>query len=43
LRDVLATRYLKNDGINITCVPEFDDVTIEDKVKTAIKLVVDPQ
>jgi stage V sporulation protein S len=40
---VLATGYLKNDGINVTCVPEFAEVTIEDKVRTAIKLVVDPQ
>lgn len=38
----LATGYLKNDGINVTSVPEFADVTIEDKVKTAIKFVVDP-
>ena len=40
---ILATGYLKNDGINVTYVPEFADVTIEDKVRTAIKLVVDPQ
>jgi stage V sporulation protein S len=40
---VLATGYLKNDGINVRCVPEFADVTIEDKVRTAIKLVVEPQ
>jgi stage V sporulation protein S len=40
---VLATGYLKMDGINVTCVPEFADVTIEDKVRTAIKLVIDPQ
>ena len=39
---VLATVYLKDDGISITCVPEFADVTIEDKVRTSIKLVVDP-
>ena len=39
---VLATVYLKDDGISITCIPEFADVTIEDKVRTAIKLVVDP-
>ena len=39
---VLATGYLKNDGIFISCVPEFADVTIEDKVRTAIKLVVEP-
>jgi stage V sporulation protein S len=40
---VLATGYLKGDGINVTCVPEFADVTIEDKIRTAIKLVVEPQ
>ena len=39
---VLATGYLKNDGIYVTCVPEFADVTIDDKVRTAIKLVVEP-
>jgi stage V sporulation protein S len=39
---VLATGYLKNDGIYVTCIPEFADVTIEDKVRTAIKLVIEP-
>lgn len=39
---VLATTYLKNDGIAIACVPEFVDVDIEGKVRTAIKLVVEP-
>ena len=40
---VLATGYLKNDGIEVVCVPEFADVTIDDKVRTAIKLVVVPR
>ena len=40
---VLATGYLKGDGINVSCVPEFADVTIEDKVRTAIRLIVEPQ
>jgi stage V sporulation protein S len=40
---VLATGYLKQDGIDVACVPEFADVTIEDKIRTAIKLVIDPQ
>jgi len=40
---VLAVGYLRADGINVTCVPEFADVTIDDKVRTAIKLVIDPQ
>jgi stage V sporulation protein S len=39
---VLATGYLRQDGIYIHCVPEFTDVTIEDKVRTAIKLVIEP-
>ena len=38
---VLATGYLRNDGIDICCVPEFVDVEIEDKVRTAIKMVVE--
>jgi stage V sporulation protein S len=40
---VPATGYLRNDGINVSCVPEFADGTIEDKVRTAIKLVVEPE
>lgn len=39
---VLATGYLQNDGIHVSCVPEFADVSIEDKVRTAIKLVIEP-
>jgi len=39
---ILATGYLQNDGIQVSCVPEFADVTIEDKVRTAIKLVIEP-
>jgi stage V sporulation protein S len=39
---VLATGYLKADGIHVTCVPEFADVTIDDKVRTAIRLVIEP-
>lgn len=40
---VLATGYLKNDNINVVAIPEFVDVEIEDKVRTAIKLVVEPR
>ena len=39
----LATGYLKLDGIHVRCVPEFAEVTIADQVKTAVKLVVEPQ
>lgn len=40
---VLATGYLKNDGLDVVCIPEFADVTIDDKVRTAIKIVVEPR
>ncbi len=40
---VLATGYLANDGINVVCVPEFVDVEIEDKVRTAVRLVIAPR
>ena len=40
---ILATGYLKNDGIDICCVPEFVEVEIDDKVRTAIRLVVEPR
>ncbi len=39
---VLATGYLKADGIFVSCVPEFAEVTIDDKLRTAIKLVIEP-
>jgi stage V sporulation protein S len=34
---------LEGDGINIVCIPEFVDVEIDDKVRTAIKIVVEPR
>lgn len=37
---VLARGYLKEDGYDVICAPEFVDVEIDDKVRTAIKLVV---
>ena len=37
---VIATGYLRLDGIHVSCVPEFAEVTIEDKIRTAIKLVI---
>ena len=40
---VLATGYLKGDGIDVICVPEFVEVEIEEKVRTAIKMVVEPR
>jgi len=39
---VLAKGYLAADGIPVYCIPEFVDVEIDGKVRTAVKLVVDP-
>src|SRR5512138_2957035 len=40
---ILATGYLREDGIHVSCMPEFADVKIDDKERTAIKLVVEPR
>jgi stage V sporulation protein S len=40
---VLAKGYLADDGIPVACVPEFVDVDIDGKVRTAIKLVIEPK
>jgi len=39
---ILATGYLRSDGIHVACVPEFAEVTIDDKIRTAIRLVIEP-
>ena len=39
----LATGYLKGDGIDIVCTPHFVDVDVEDQVRTAIRLIVEPR
>jgi stage V sporulation protein S len=39
---ILATGYLRLDGIHVHCVPEFADVTMDDNVRTAIKLIIEP-
>jgi stage V sporulation protein S len=39
----LARGYLANDGFDIIVIPEFVDVQIEDKVRTAIKFTVEPR
>jgi len=39
---VLAKNFLEQDGIPIAFVPEFVNVEIDGKVRTAIKFVVDP-
>lgn len=38
---VLASGYLKEDDIYLYCIPEFVDVDIDGKERTAIKLLVE--
>jgi len=40
---VLAKGYLAEEGVFIVAIPEFVDVEIEGKVRTAIKLIVEPR
>ncbi|NPV85492.1 MAG: stage V sporulation protein S [Anaerolineae bacterium] len=40
---VLAKGYLAEDNIAIVAIPEFVDVDIEGKVRTAIKLTIEPR
>ena len=38
---ILAKGYLKEDGYTVVFIPEFVDVEIENKIRTAIKFVVE--
>ena len=40
---VLAKGYLAEDGINVVCIPEFVDVEIDTKIRTAVKLIIEPR
>ena len=40
---VLAKNFLEQDGIEVVFIPEFVNVEIDDKVRTAIKFVVEPR
>jgi stage V sporulation protein S len=37
----LSKGYLQEDGYNVIFIPEFVDVTIDDKIRTAIKFTVE--
>lgn len=39
----LAKSYLAQDGINVIFIPEFVDVEIDEKIRTAIKFTVEPR
>lgn len=39
----LAKGYLQEDGLQIAFIPEFVDVEIDGKVRTAIKFIINEQ
>ena len=39
----LARSYLAEDGYDVVFIPEFVDVEIEEKIRTAIKFTVEPR
>lgn len=39
----LARGYLLEDGFDVIFIPEFVDVEIEDKIRTAIKFTAEPR
>jgi stage V sporulation protein S len=40
---ILAKNFLVQDSIDIICIPEFVNVEIDEKVRTAIKFVIEPR
>lgn len=40
---ILAKNFLAQEGMEIVFIPEFVNIEIEDKVRTAIKFVVGPR
>jgi stage V sporulation protein S len=39
----IAHGYLAEDGMDIICIPEFVELSIEGQERTAIRLVVEPR
>lgn len=37
----IARSYLRDDGIDITCVPSFIDIDIDNQERTAIRLLIE--
>lgn len=44
IKSVAVSRgYLISSGLDVVCIPSFDNVEIEGTTKTAIKLIVEPR
>ncbi len=39
----IARSYLSLDGIEVACFPEFVEIDIEGKERTAIRLIIEPK
>ncbi len=39
----IATGYLAEEDVHVVCVPSFVEITIDDQVRTAIKISVTPR
>jgi stage V sporulation protein S len=39
---IIAKGYLADEGVEVTCIPSFVDVLINDQERTAIRLIVEP-
>lgn len=39
----IARGFMASEGYDLTCIPAFEDVVIEDEERTAIKLIVEPR
>lgn len=40
---IIAKRYLKEEGVEIVCVPSFVEIDIDGQERTAIRLVIEPR
>lgn len=39
----IARGYLALDGFDVICIPAFIEVTIDDQIRTAMRLTVEPR
>jgi len=39
----ISRNMLEPSGIDLVCIPSFVDLTIDDQIRTSIKLVVEPR
>lgn len=39
----IATGYLAEEDVHVVCVPSFVEVSIDDQIRTAIRILVEPR